>query len=595
MPIRNNHWYNLNEQRYYPLDDTASARSDNGDLLPNSLLSDMRLCWPTEYGQYAFISAAASTPSLVTVLIEVADTLENSPSTSMLIAGITLPKEELINDRTYTLTPFKPGVGGFIVFGADLDQTYSGRFSSPSQSLLTPRAARPNRLPPVPTIKVEDNAVALSGLVKLTALAPLQLVKETRIINGVEYPNVVVFRLKEEEQNIETTAITESVFATFAGLCGKRTGAKTCNDPQPIQFINGVAPDCDGILTLDFQGCAVIGQNTKDGGITVDCSLGLSTSCVPSYLPRLSDGKLPSEAPRVIITPPLPPTLPIVPDVSISESVRTLLTLPYCDTFDEMVAVGFYPMGDSLFDFISDDSPAENDCCVGALTNYGCDMSVSLSSSIDYGVSYSLSNSVSNSISNSMSHSLSYSIATVPIIRSIEIASSYATIHPNAQARTNISIWTLDIQSLYRKYTTDVKITDGQLGSKKNAGIVINYRQVLPTVINYLVAMLDVDNSTFGIYFFNGLFLVPIATTGVAKAKADDWYRISFTVIPNNITQTSVQLVAVLTGITDSTITTEISTSISANLWQTDAGNAGVYAKRSRSYFSFWRVEEAGL
>lgn len=587
MPIRNNHWYNLNEQRYYPLDDTASARSDNGDLLPNSLLADMRLCWPKEYGQYAFISAAASTPNLVTVLIEVADTLENSPSTSMLIAGITLPKEELINDRTYTLTSFKPGVGGFIVFGADLDQTYSGRFSSPSQSLLTPRAARPNRLPQVSTIKVEDNAVALSGLVKLTALAPLQLVKETRVINGVEYPNVVVFRLKEEAQNIGTTAITESVFATFSGLCGKRTGAKTCNDPQPIQFINGVAPDCDGILTLDFQGCAVIGQNTKDGGITVDCSLGLSDSCAPGYLPRLSDGKLPSEAPRVIIVPPLPPTPPIVIDVSISESVRTLLTLPYCDTFDEMVAVGFYPMGDSLFDFISDDSPAENDCCVGALTNYGCDMSVSLSSSIDYGMSYS--------VSNSMSHSFSYSIATIPITRSIEIASSYATIHPNAQARTNISIWTLDIQSLYRKYTTDVKIINGQLGSQKNAGIIVNYRQVLPTVVNYLLAMLNIDNSTFGIYFFNGLILAPIITTIVPKAKADDWYRISFTVTPYNITQTSVQLVATLTGITDPTITTVLSTLISANLWQTDAGNAGVYAKRSRSYFSFWRVEEAGL
>ena len=214
-------------------------------------------------------------------------------------------------------------------------------------------------------------------------------------------------------------------------------------------------------------------------------------------------------------------------------------------------------------------------------------MSVSISSSIDYGVSYSMSHSVS--------HAIPYFIANVPIIRSIEIASSYATIHPNAQARTNISIWTLDVQSLYRKYTTDVKITNGQLGSKKNAGILINYRQVLPTVVNYLVAILDIDTSTFGIYFFNGLFLVPLVTAGVTKAKADDWYRISFTVIPNNITQTSVQLVAVLTGITDPTIATVLSTSISANLWQTDAGNAGFYAKRSRSYFSFWRVEEAEL
>lgn len=587
MPIRNNHWYNLNEQRYYPLDDTASARSDNGDLLPNSLISDMRLCWPKEYGQYAFISAAAITPNLVTVLIEVASTLTNNPNTSMLIAGITIPKEELINGRTYVLTAFKPKVGGFIVFGTDLDQNYSGRFSSPSQSLLTPRAARPSRLPPVPTIKVEDNAVALSGLVKLTALAPLQLTKETRVINEIEYSNVVVFRLKEEVQDTGTTTVNESVFSIFSGLCGKRSGAKTCNDPQPIQFINGVAPDCDGVLTLDFQGCAVVGKNTKDGGVIVDCSLGLSTSCAPPYLPTLSTGKLPSESPRVIIIPPKPPVPPVEPTVSISDVVTTVLTLPYCDTFDEMVAVGFYPMEDSLFNFISDDSPGENDCCIDALSNHGCDMSASMSSSIDYAVSYSLSNS--------LSHSFSNSVATVPIYRHIEIASSYATIDPNAQARTNISIWTLDVQSLYRKYTTDVKITSGQLGSKKNAGIVINYRQVLSSVVNYLVAILDIDTSTFGIYFFNGLLLAPLASTGVPKVKVDDWYRISFSVVPDNATHTSAQLSAVLTGITDSTIEVVLSTSISANLWQTDAGNAGVYAKRSRSYFSFWRVEEVTI
>lgn len=594
MPIRNSHWYNLNEQRYYPLDDTASARSDAGEVLPSSLIADMRLCWPAQYGKYAFISAAASTPGLVTVLIEATSTLDNNPSTSVLIAGITLPKSELTGGRTYALTAFKSGVGGFIVLGTNLEENYSGRFSSPAQSLLTPRAARPNRIAPIPSIKVDDAATALSGLVNLTAMAPLQLTKEIRVINGVEYSNVVVFSLKEEEQ-VGTIAVTESVLATFAGPCGKRTGSKTCTDPQPVQFINGVAPDCDGVITIDFQGCAVVGRNTKDCGVILDCSVGLSTSCSPPYLPTLTTGKLPSETPRVIILPPAPPIPPVIVDVSISEVIETVLTLPYCDTFDEMVAVGFYPMGDSLFDFISDDSPAENDCCVSALTNYGCDMSASLSSSIDYGVSYSLSNSVSNSMSHSVSHAVPYFIANVPIIRSIEIASSYATVHPNAQARTNISIWTIDVQSLYRKYTTDVKITNGQLGSKKNAGIVVNYRQVLPTVVNYLVAMLDIDTSTFGIYFFNGLLLIPIATTGVPNAKADDWYRISFTVIPNNITQTSVQLVAVLTGITDPTITTVLSTSISANLWQTDAGNAGFYAKRSRSYFSFWRVEEAEL
>jgi len=581
MPIRNNHWYNLNEQRFYPLDDTASARSDNGDLLPNSLIADLRLCWPREYGEHAFISAATSTPGLVTVLIEVATTLENNPSDSVLIAGVTLPKTELTNGRTYALTTFKPGVGGFIVLGTNLEQAYSGRFSSPSQSLLTPRAARPNRAPPVPTIKVSDAATALSGLVKLTATPPLYLEKETRIIYGVEYSNVIVFRLKEGRQNAGIVALNDSVFATFSGPCGKRAGSKTCSDPQPVQFINGVAPDCAGILTLDFQGCAVVGKNTKDCGIILDCSLGLSASCTPPYLPVLLTGKLPSESPRVVIPPVQPPMPPAVSTVSISDVVETILNLPYCDTFDEMIAVGFYPVGDSLFNFVSDDSPGENDCCVTASTSHGCDMSISVSHA--YSVSYS------------NSHRNSYSLSYDKVLEAIEIASSYATIHPNAQARTNISIWTMDIQALYRKYTTDVKIINGQPGSKKNAGIILNYRQVLPNVFNYLVALLDVETSTFGIYFFNGLLLAPFSTTVVPELKTNDWYRISFSALPDSITQTSVQLIADLTGITNPAVTATLSTSISSNLWQTDAGNAGVYAKRSCSYFSFWRVEEVGV
>ena len=62
MAIRNNHWYNLNEQRDYPVDDTASALSDDGSRLPSSLIADLRLRWPSALGRYAFISAAAVTP-----------------------------------------------------------------------------------------------------------------------------------------------------------------------------------------------------------------------------------------------------------------------------------------------------------------------------------------------------------------------------------------------------------------------------------------------------------------------------------------------------------------------------------------------------
>lgn len=563
MAIRNNHWYNLNEQRYYPLDDTASAISDAGELLPGQLLADLRLRWPITYGKYAFLSAAAVTPYLVTVLIEATNDLDNYPSSSTLIAGVTIPKDELTIGRTYFLTSFKQGAGGFIVIGSGVDQLYSGRFRSPRQSLLTPRAARASRLPPIPTIGLENAATPLTGLVNLTAVPPLQLTKETRVINNVEYDNVLVFRLVETTQQIATGGVTESVFSTFAGPCGRRVGSKTCPDPQPVQTINSVTPDCDGIIVIDFQGCATVGRNVTDCGVVIDCDLGLSLSCQPPYLPNLVTGQLPSELPPRIIPPPLPPEPPVGPTVSISETVETILALPYCDTFDEAYAYGFSPIGDSLFGFVSDDSPAESFCCSGpppADTSYGCSQ---------------------DSISSS-GH----------LVPGPEIASSYATVADNAQGRTNISIFTSDVQTLYRTYTTDVKIVQGLTGSSKNAGLLLNYRLNTPTLANYVVALLDIDNSTFGVYFFNGLNLLPLSSIAVPNVQIDEWYRIRITAVPNELTQTSVQISATLAGINTPSVSVSISTSLPSNLWVEDAANAGFYARRSKSYFSFWRIDE---
>ena len=198
MAIRNNHWYNLNEQRDYPVDDVASAISDNGDRLPSSLIADLRLRWPSELGRYAFISAAAVTSGLVTVMIETSKTANNSPNTATLLAGISVPKSDLVQGRTYILETFQDKVGGFITFGSGSEENFSGRFSSPEQTLLTARAARSIRQPPIPSIQINQSSEKLTGIVNFSNAAPLSLTKETRVIDGVEFDNVLVFRLVEE-------------------------------------------------------------------------------------------------------------------------------------------------------------------------------------------------------------------------------------------------------------------------------------------------------------------------------------------------------------------------------------------------------------
>jgi hypothetical protein len=539
--------------------------SDQGQLLPSSVIADLRLRWPSDLGHYAFLSAIAVTKGLVTILISVTTTENNSGNNAVLLAGLTLPKSSLTQGRTYALQSFQTGAGGFVSLGDTDIPDYSGSFSSPLQSLLTPRAARPARRPPVRSIGVENLASPLSGLVNLTAAPPLQIRKVTRLINGVEYDNVIAIGLTQSTFELAgAAAVQDSVFSRFTGPCGKRVGAKSCEDPQPVEFINGVPPDCYGTIVLEFQGCAVLGRNVEDCGVVIDCELGLSASCQPPYLPNLQTGELPNEPASVLIKPDLPPQPPVTPDFSISESVETVLSLPYCDTFDDEVAHGFFPLGDSVWEFVADDSPGEYFCCEGpplAADDYGCSAS-SISSNGD-------------------------------LIQKPTPLASYGVLTEKALTQTNISLWTSDIQTLYRTYTTDFILINNEPGDQQIAGLVLNYR-LLPNLLpNYVVAILDLRNSRFGIYFFNGAALAPLATAVVMASSLEDWYRMQVTVIPTPGNPYAVLLTAKLLGISDPTIDVTISTTLSTGLWGEDAANSGFYTARSKAYFSFWRVDEA--
>jgi hypothetical protein len=579
VSIRNNHWYNLNSLRNYPLDDTASCLSNSGERLPPALIEDLRIRWPGSYGKYAFLSAASVTPGLVTVLIEVSHTLDNNPNSSTLIAGITLPLRELVTGRTYALQTFEKGVGGFICFGAGAEgPAYKGLFSSPQQSLITPRAARYSRPAPIPGFRLLNSDNLVKDIVSLTAETPLTISKETRVIAGVEYDNVIVFRLEELPDALDADYLA-SVFNEFSGPCSPRVDSRSCGDPQPLETVNGITPDCDGVLTINFEGCATVGRNVEDCGVVVDCQYGLADTCEAAYLPALSDGRLPSEVPPVIVPPPVPPEPPVEPPVSISESAQTVLNLPYCDLFDSSSGVpdGFSLIGSSSFGYIGDESPSESFCCLGTdPSNFDC-----------FGESVSLSQSCSDSIARTGCRTEWEYIPPPALV------SSYGVITEKGFSQRNTAIFVNDVQSLYRQYTVDLKIVQSTVGAKRNGGVLINYRINPDTGLpNYYVAFLDVDAKVFGIYFFNGISLVQLSSTVIGDVRAGDWYRISFKSVPNETNWVQVIFTAVLAGITDPTISATLETNVSTSNWVEDAGNAGLYVDRSNTYYSFWRIDE---
>ena len=566
MAIRNNHWYDLNSQRAYPLDIAASGLSDTGVLLPDAVIEDLRLRWPITLGKYAFLSALTITEHIVTVMFSACSTLDNSANDAVLLAGISIPDSEYVPNRTYVLETFEEGVGGFITVGLGNAEFFSGNFSTPNQGLLTARAARPSRVPPVSSISTLNAKEKLKGVVNFEALSPLSITKETRIIEGVEYDNVIVFRLVEDAE-VETNLVdagltleTESVFKSFSGDCGRRVGSKDCGSPEPLETINGIGADCDGILTLQFKGCGLIGRNITDCGIIIDCDLGLSGSCAPPPLPNLETGKLPSETAPRLIPPVIPPEPPVTPTNSISDSFSSVLGLPYCEPFD--TTPGLFPLYFSNgsgpaagWAYAADDSPGEDYCC-----------------------GPSSCNSVSDSDTGRMVTDLSIT------------SQSFGTNTGLSETNINEAFFTADSQTLFRTIASDVKMLTPTLGAKSNASVLLN-KQSSSGLNTYWFVELDIANKSFGIYYWNGVSATNIQSVVVPTLSSNEWFRIKFSAKPT-VSQTAVDLAAELEGITDPTITASISASVPSSSWGLDSGVSGIRTDRSKSLFSYFKIEE---
>lgn len=314
MAVRNLHWYDRNETQAYPIDETADCADAAGAYLPPDILADLNLRYPAAYGAYPFVAAVTVTPTLVTLAVQAADTLEN-PTTLTPLAVLTA-RQPAAEGRQLALTPLLPGVGGWAVLGGGVrDRSYTGRFAGPRHALLCRRAARPYRSLPVAGLQRLHAAQALTGVVRLVGEPPLQVAAEDRDLPGVGSRRVVVFRLAAQDATDgfvrpAEAGKTQSVFQEFAGPCAGRPESRTCGDPQPVEFVNNVGPDCDGRLTVEFRGC-VVPAKLGDHAVLLDAAMSLSRVCVPAYIPA-PDGRLPGDYdPYTFLPPPTVP--PVVP------------------------------------------------------------------------------------------------------------------------------------------------------------------------------------------------------------------------------------------------------------------------------------------
>jgi len=550
MSIRNPHWYNLNEGRDYPLDDVATGRSDAGDRLPQNLITDLRVRWPSVLGQYAFVSAASVTPNAVTVVLQASSTFDNVEGANAPLAAITLTRQELEEGRQYLMESQYPGASAYIVFGSGANAAdFSGRFSSPSQTMLTPRAARATRGLPVTSLGALHENTGLTGIVSLLGRDPIEVVSESREIEGEEQ-DVIVVRLVDNP--ITTAGVEDTVFAEFAGPCAGRPESGSCGDPQPIEFIANVAPDCDGVLEIEFKNCAEIGQNIDECGVVVDCGMSLSQTCLPPYLPN-DEGLLPSEYDPVPVIPPEESQPPIPEDESISVSVTVVGELPYEDCFEEGATYFMVQKGQFT---VSERFSIDQPCLVqGPQGAQGAQIQVS-------------------------------------------DGPSYATEGERSAGTYNVSTWEgFDVTTLYRKVTTDIFLSsDSPANARHNGGIVINYRPHA-SVANrfvYFIAEIDYEDQEFRLRRFNGTTYQPIVSVPIFGLLRDHWYRLTASVRPH-----TVETCEIVTTLEDLNPPEETVTPIEAtigpvyvNNYYPDVGYFGFGSNRAWTSFSFFRLEE---
>lgn len=519
---RNPEWYNLNEQRPWPLDDTALLTDDTGAFLPHNLISDVMIRFPRVLGDRLFLGAVTVGPNVVTA------TFLSASAGYIPVASISVPRPVDVY-RHYALETLYPGVAGWIVFGGGIDNTQlrTYRFSSPVQSLIQLQSARQYIYEPVESLGKLNVATGLTGLIRLSAGSDLEIVKEEREIEGTLRDAIVLRLVADAEQG------ERNIFEEYAGPCGKRPESRNCGAPEPIEFINNVAPDCCGNILIELHGCLAISKDVESCSIVLDCGFGLGEACPTGD--RLPDatGRLPNEYDDLCegsleISLSLSDDSDITPvyEELVSGDGDTLTSLPVTVNFEDV-------------------STGDMDTLKGTVA-VGADAYSGYSAFFSDGGGVNL---------------LAF----------------------NADSPTGKAGWT----TFYKQVSTTFCLRAGDIGSLHNAGIVLNYRQTTgdPAIYEYwLVEATWDDVKQLRIRYFNGLTFTSIAEIAIPTLQLDNRYTLTTSVLPVGATSDGAWISATLTGIDDALNAAAGPTYVSN--YRPAEGTVGLFSNRSASEFS---------
>ncbi len=532
MSADNQSWYNLNSTRAYPVDDRATRESDAGPPLPHGLLLDCAIQFPREIGNYLFLSAVSVSRNLWTAVFSACDGID--AGAGFVPAAALYLGPEWRPESSYGVRPLHPGVSGRIAIGGDKAEAYRGRFSTPAQSLLLPRVARPYSGFGVQSLGKLDLRSALTGLVRFRSGNDIEVVGADREIEGRER-RVVVFRLKEPTG-------ARNPLEAYAGPCGGRPESGTCATPA-IEFLNEVGPDCNGNIQLVFPDAVDVVPYLGGGGLDINHPLGLDRACTNKKRLPDSQGRLPGDSDDTC-TPlyegyessggPYPETAPPADGIpGSSAGPFDGPPLPYTEDFDDGVADGWKVLAGE-FGLAPGDSYESSGSSAAGAQAYG---------TLD------------------------------GFVRSVAVLDNH-------------SYWTTTAKVV----STELRVNAG--GSLGSGGLVLNYRTALRTVPadEYIAAEVDVQSGMLRFRWCRGGAFVGLGSVGGLALRYDDWYSLSVTVgVPDP--DGRVILTASLAGLTRPAVSASLA--VATYRYLPENGRFGVGADCSLVDFASFTVGDS--
>jgi len=575
MAIRNQNWYNLQSTRRYPLDDISTGVDDAGAFIREDIIVDCNIQFPRSLGQFMYVQGITVSAQLVTVVFGCA---ENITAAGTTVAAISLvrPVDSYVN---YSITGLVPGISGWIVFGPGIETPFSGRYTTTKQTLINPRNAKPYAPLPISSLSKINNQAPLTDIVNLVASDPVtatyELVRNKE--TNTQHP-AIVFRLN---QGLITNSPDYNPLSLFLGPCSQRPESGTCPKP-PIESINGIQPDCDGNIVIEFPDFPALSFEDC-GGLDMLGDVGLVEVCQqlqPKRPKEFTDfcceptGENVTTYPNVSEFPPVGESGQLYVDYELN-TVYRWENGAYVQTEIVIDEYCWPNPADQIDIFIDETREKEYPCLVLPLCS-------------------DFSSCFSNTEFEARAGQFEQTETLAPAV-----CADCAGNDPVAGLTTHYTAASLSVSgfNIYilrncatdwaygRTMSADFKITAN--GVERNGGIIINYNQEVvlgQTVTTYAAVLVDVMRARVRVVRFNNAQLIEELSVPF-NAKTNTWYNLT---VAANLNGDNIAISFTATSLDGAESANGIVNITAASI---PTGFSGLFAYRSYTYFNKFTIQ----